>query len=171
MSGSLILPFLLYFYNDFTSNGRGRILPVTAGDRFWQEVLLYVGHHGWPTKKILCFWWSKKTKTTLQTIRFWQSISIRIFKFSPFLYTMKACQWNLIYFSKFANASIRKEKKKLMKQSMRKKKLREVGLCFITGCFIKSFNRMINRFFVSQPYSQPNFCYLISEWRKKGKYQ
>ena len=33
-----------------------------------------------------------KTKITLQTISFWQNISINIFKSSPFLYTMKAYQ-------------------------------------------------------------------------------
>ena len=37
-------------------------------------------------------------------------------------------------------------KKIIMQQSMRKEKLRKVGLCFITGCFIKSFNMMINHF-------------------------
>ena len=35
---------------------------------------------------------SKKAKITLETVSFWQNISISIFKFSPFLYTMKACQ-------------------------------------------------------------------------------
>ena len=44
----------------------------------------------------------------------------------------------------------------LMQQSMRKEKLRKVGLCFITGCLIKSFNMIINHFFVSQAHSQPN---------------
>ena len=130
-------------------------------------VVLYVGHHSWPTKKILGLRCSKKTKITLETISFWQNISISIFKFSPFLYTMKACQWNLINFSKFANALIRKEKKTLMQQSMREEKPRKVGLCFITGCFIKSFNMIINHFFVLQAHSQPNFCFLISGWRKK----
>ena len=28
---------------------------------------LYVGHHGWPSKKILGFRWSKKAKITLET--------------------------------------------------------------------------------------------------------
>ena len=31
---------------------------------------------------------------------------------------------------------------------MRKEKLRKVGLCFIAGCFIKSFNMIINLFFL-----------------------
>ena len=35
-----------------------------------------------------------------------------------------------------------------MQQSVRKEKLRKVGLCFITGCFIKSFNMIVNHFFV-----------------------
>ena len=30
---------------------------------------------------------------------------------------------------------------------MRKEKLRKVGLCFITGCFIKPFKMIINHFF------------------------
>ena len=30
---------------------------------------------------------------------------------------------------------------------MRKEKLRKVGLCFITGCFIKPFQMIINHFF------------------------
>ena len=55
-----------------------------------------VSQHGWRTKKILGFEWSKKAKTTLETISFWRNISIIIFKFYAFLYIMKACQWNLI---------------------------------------------------------------------------
>ena len=31
---------------------------------------LYVGHHGWLTKKILDFRWSKKAKITLKAISF-----------------------------------------------------------------------------------------------------
>ena len=81
--------------------------------RFWKGVALYIGHHSWPTKKTLGSWWSKKAKITLETVSFWQNISISIFKFYPFLYTMKACQWNLINFSKFTNTLIRKEKKHL----------------------------------------------------------
>ena len=46
---------------------------------------LCVGHHGWPAKKVLDFRWSKKAEITLETISFWQNISISIFKFSPFL--------------------------------------------------------------------------------------
>ena len=56
---------------------------------------LYVSHHGWSTKKVLGFRWSKKAKITLETISFWRNISISFFKFSPFLYTIKACQRNI----------------------------------------------------------------------------
>ena len=40
------------------------------------------------TKKLLGRRCSKKTKLMLETISFWQNISIIIFKFSPFLYTI-----------------------------------------------------------------------------------
>ena len=60
--------------------------------------------------------------------------------------TVKACRWNLIYFSKFTNAFIRKEKKTITQQSMRKSKLRKVGLCFKTGCFKKLSKMIINHF-------------------------
>ena len=133
-------------------------------------MVLFVDHYGWPKKKILDFWWSKKAEIMLETISFWEDISISIFKFSPFLYTMKACQWNLINFSKFANALIRKEKKRLC-SSQWEKKLRKTGAktCFITSYFMKSFKMIIKRgFFVSQAHSQPNFSFcLISGWRKK----
>ena len=36
-----------------------------------------------------------------------------------------------------------------MQQSTRKEKLRKVGLCFITGCFIKVFDMVIIFVFVS----------------------
>ena len=125
--------------------------PYSGADpEILKGVALYVGHHGWPKKNILGFRWSKKAKIMFKTITFCQNN------------TMKACQQNLTNFSKFANALIRKGEKTLMQQSMRKEKSRKVGLCFITGCFIKSFNKIINHFFVSQAHSQPKFCFLIS---------
>ena len=129
-------------------------------ERFWKGVALCVGHHhGWPTKKILSLRWSKKAKITLETTRFSENISIRIFKFSPFLYKMEACQRNLISFSKFANAVIRKDKETLMQHSMRKEKLRKVGVCFITGCYIKSFNMIINHFLFRKLIRSPIFAF------------
>ena len=44
---------------------------------------------------------------------------------------------------------LNKERQKaLMQQSMRKEKLREVGICFITDCFLKHFKMIINLFFL-----------------------
>ena len=47
-------------------------------------------------KKKLGFRWSKKAKITLETIGFWQNISINNFKFSPFL-SIKSYQIFKIY--------------------------------------------------------------------------
>ena len=41
--------------------------------RFLKEGALYVGHHGWQTKKNLVFRWSKKAKRTLETKVFGQT--------------------------------------------------------------------------------------------------
>ena len=41
----------------------------------------------------------------------------------------------------------KEREKTLMQESMRREKLRKVGLCFITGCLMKSFNMVINHFF------------------------
>ena len=87
--------------------------------------------------------------------------SVRIFKFSPFLYTIKSCQWNFINFSKFVNVLIRKEIKHLRSSQWEKKNWEKLD-CYITGCFIKSFNMAINHFFVLQAHLLPNFCFLIS---------
>ena len=47
-------------------------------------------------KKILDFRWSKKAEMRLETIRFWQNISISVFKFSAFL-SIKSYQFLKIY--------------------------------------------------------------------------
>ena len=89
-------------------------------------VALHVGHHGWPTKKIFGFRWSKKAKITLETISFGQNISIFKFSkkhlqiFSIFIYK-ENLPMKSYHFRKFANALIRKEKKYLC-SSQRKKK-------------------------------------------------
>ena len=51
-----------------------------------------------------------------------------------------------------------------MQQSIRKEKLRKVGLCFITGYFITTMiiNMTINHFFVLQAHLQQNIYFLIS---------
>ena len=43
---------------------------------------------------------------------------------------------------------IRKEKKILIQLSMEKEKLRKIGLCFITGCFIKLFKGATKLYFM-----------------------
>ena len=51
---------------------------------------------------------------------------------------------------------------------MGKEKLRKVGLCFITGYFIKPFKMIINDFlFISQAHSQRSYDFLISEISKR----
>ena len=67
-----------------------------ADPEIFKREALYVGHHGWPGKKILSLRWSKKAEVTLETISFWKNISISIFKFSPFL-SIKSCQFFKIY--------------------------------------------------------------------------
>ena len=102
---------------------------------------LYVGHQGWPAKKILVFRWSKKAELALETIILWQNISVSIFKFSQFL-SIKSYQFFKIY------KRFDKEREKTpIQQSMRKENLRKVGFCFITSCFIKPFKMIINHFF------------------------
>ena len=55
---------------------------------------------------------------------------------------MKSCQFFKIY------KRFDKEREKLfIQQLMRKEKLKKVGLCFITGRFIKLFKMIINLFF------------------------
>ena len=56
-------------------------------------------------------------------------------------------------FFKICKRFDKEREKTLMQQSMRKEKLRKVGLCFITGCFIKSFNMIINLFFFASSFA------------------
>ena len=51
--------------------------------------------------------------------------------------------------------------KTLMRQSMRKEKLKKVD--FVLQQVV---NIIINQFFIFQAHSQPNVCFLISGWRK-----
>ena len=110
-------------YVDYLKWKMNLIIYIMQGriQRFWKGVALYVDYHDLPTKKILGFSWSKKTKKTLETTSFGQNIYISIFKFSLYLNTVKACQWNLVNFSKFANTLIRKEKKGLCSSQREKK--------------------------------------------------
>ena len=118
-----------------------------ADPEILKEAVLYVGHHGWPTKKILGFTWSKNSQNNVRNYKFLGKYFYQHFQiFSIFIYNeslpMKSYQFFKIY------TSFDKEREKtLMRQSMRKEKLRKVGLCFTTGCFIKSINLIINFLF------------------------
>ena len=71
------------------------LLSVSESDREILkrgEGLLKVGHHGWLSKKILGFRWSKKAKITLETMSFSRNISISIFKISFLLCIIEAYQ-------------------------------------------------------------------------------
>ena len=62
-------------------------------------------------------------------------------------------------FFKILRCFDKKREKMLMQQSMRKEKLRKIGLCFITGCFIKSFNMIINHFLFRKLIRSPIFAF------------
>ena len=79
----------------------------------------------------------------LETISFCQNIYICIFNFFLFL-SLKSYQFYKIY-----QDFDRTREKTLIQRSMRKKKLRKVRLCIITGCFLKSFKMIINPIFCS----------------------
>ena len=146
---------ILRFANVLCKIMQGRI------QRFWKVVALYIGPHGSRTKKILGFRWSEKAKITLETISFWQNISINIFKFSSFLYTLKVCQWNIINFSKFANALIRKEKKHLRSGQWEKKNW---------GNWTLFYNIIINHFFLFHKLIRsPSFAFWYQNDRRNIK--
>ena len=125
----------------------------------------YVGHHGWPMKKLLGFRWSKKVKITLEAISFLAKYFFQYFQILyPFTYNenlpMKSYQ-----FSKICKRFYQERKITLIPQSMRKKrKLRKVGISFITGWFIKTFKMIINHFFFIRSFCSQDFflfCNLV----------
>ena len=84
---------------------------------------------------------------------FWRNISFSIFKFSPFLYIMRNCRWNLISFSKYINAFIRKEKKQSYSIVKEKRKTEKSwNLFYLKGCFTKPLKLAINHFFFNRPF-------------------
>ena len=129
----------------------------------WKGGALYAGHHSSSVKKILDFKWYKKAGITLETISFWPNIYISIFKFSPFLLI------KFISFSKFTNALIRKEKKTLVQQSMRKEKLKIAGLSFKRGSFVKPFKMIINLFFLFLKFIRSAIFTFSYQGYQKGK--
>ena len=61
-------------------------------------------------------------------------------------------------FLKICKRFDKEREKKLMQQSMRKEKLSNFGFCFVTGCFIKSLNMIINRFLYLKLIRSPIFA-------------
>ena len=85
---------------------------------------------------MLYFRWSKKAEITLETISFWQNISISIYTFSAFLVII--FYWLFKIHKRFS----KEREKTLMQKSMRKEKLRKFEL----------FQNDLQR----------NFCFLVS---------
>ena len=88
MNQTIILSRVYWFVKNLVVQGQIQ--------RFWKGGTLYVGYHGWPEKKNVGFRRSKKVEITLETITFWQNISINIFKSSQFL-SIKSYQIFKIY--------------------------------------------------------------------------
>ena len=105
------------------------------------EILaLYVGHHGWPTKKILGFRWSKKAKITLETKSFGEIFLSVFSNFYNESLPMKSYQFFKIY-----QAFIRKEKKQSYNSQWEKKKLRKVEIFFyLTGYYLTGYEALEN---------------------------
>ena len=116
---------------------------------------LYVGHHGWPTKKILGLGWFEKAKIkiTLESIIFWRNISISIFKFPPIFIYNESLAMKSYKFFKTCKRFGKEREKTLIQQSMRKEKLIKVRLCIITGCFIMPFKMIIICFYFASPFA------------------
>ena len=62
-------------------------------------------------------------------------------------------------FFKISKRFDEEREKTLMQQSMRKERPRKVGLCFITGSFMKSFNMIINNFLFRKLIHSPIFAF------------
>ena len=77
-----------------------RLSSVTLGLFFsqgLQSLIVDVGHHGCPTKKILDFKWSKKAEITLETISFLVKYFYQYFQiFSVFINKMLSIFQNLL---------------------------------------------------------------------------
>ena len=130
---------------------------------------LYVSHRDRSAKEILGLRWSKKAKITLETISFRRNVSVTIFKFSPiFIYNeslpMKSYQLFQIY-KRFDKET----EKTLLQQSMRKEELIKVRLCFIIGCFIRSFKMIILSFYFTCSFAVYFLLFDISMTQKIEK--
>ena len=62
-----------------------------------------------------------------------------------------------------------KERKKLIQQSMRKKKLRKNGLYFVTGCFIRPFKIIIIFFYFGSSFAAQFSLFVIKMTQEISK--
>ena len=109
-------------------------------------------------RKILGFRWSKKAKITLEAISFWRNTSFSIF--SNFV-SNESLRVKFYQFFKIYKRFDKEREKTLIQQSVRKEKLRKVGLCFITGYFIKPF-KMTKIIFLQQVFLLTFFYFASS---------
>ena len=122
-------------------------------------------------KKKKGFRWSKG-QNNIRNYKFLAKYCIfySIVKFSPFLYTMKVCQWNPISFSKFTKAYIRKEKKietaanekscTMFYNRLFYKALEDVKI--IINLFFSIVLLFTRFFFILYAHLQSNFLFLLS---------
>ena len=67
-------------------------------------------------------------------------------------------------FFKINKRFYKKREKTLIQQTMRKEKLRKVGLCFIIGYFIKPYKMIINNFFFNRSFCSQDFFNFTSSF-------
>ena len=131
--------------------------------RFWKERALCVGHHSWPTKKILGFRWSKNAN--VRNYSFWRNISFSIFKFCPFLNIMKACRWNQsfkIYKRFYKKREETRNSHTSVNEKRRNKK--SWNFFYLTGYFMKPLKMAINHFFFNRSFCSQDFFYFANSF-------
>ena len=74
-----------------------------------------------------------------------------------------------IYNNNFPIQILKTFEKTLIQHPMRKEKLRKVGLCFITGYFIKPFKMTINLFFFNSSFCSQDIFYFASSFAHTGR--
>ena len=83
--------------------------------------------------------------------------------FSIFLYN-ESWLMKFYQFFKINKRFYKKREKTLIQQTMRKEKLRKVGLCFIIGYFIKPYKMIINNFFFNRSFCSQDFFNFTSSF-------
>ena len=71
---------------------------IVAGEEGWERSWKNVGHHGWPTEKILVFEWPKTAQMDLKFLCFFRNI----FKYiQGFPYLSKQFLWTFLFLKGF----------------------------------------------------------------------